>query len=215
MSTPFYKKARGHLTKNCPVMKSVIGVVGPCTMAPIQGDPFTLLVRCVIYQQISTKAAKSIFDRLVAAMGVPSIPSAKLAEFSEAQFKACGISGPKQRTLRAVIDHVHANPDLLPSIADTDDETARERLTVIKGIGPWTADMFLMFGIMRPDVLPVGDYGIRVAIKKHFRLRKIPEAAKCWKIGEPWKPYRSIASWYLWRSLEAKYQNKDESAEDE
>jgi DNA-3-methyladenine glycosylase II len=206
MSTPFYKKARGHLAKNCPVMKRVIGVVGPCTMAPIPGDPFTLLVRCVIYQQISTKAARSIFDKLITTVGGPSIPMPKLAGLSEAQFKACGISGPKQRTLRAVVDYVDANPDLLPNIADLDNETACEKLTQIKGIGPWTSDMFLMFGMMRPDVLPVGDYGVRVAIKNLFGLRKIPDATKCHKIGAPWKPYSSIASWYLWRSLEPKYE---------
>jgi DNA-3-methyladenine glycosylase II len=210
MSTPFYKKARGHLTRNCPVMKRVIGVVGPCMMASFPGDPFTLLVRCVIYQQISTKAAKSIFDKLTASIGDTNIPIAKLSEMNEAQFKSCGISGPKQRTLRAVIDHVNSNPELLPSIPDMDDETAREQLTQIKGIGPWTADVFLMFATEfgRPDILPIGDYGIRVAIKNQFKLRKIPDAAKCHKIGAPWQPYRTVASWYLWRSLEPRYQIK-------
>ncbi|HEV3440677.1 MAG TPA: DNA-3-methyladenine glycosylase [Gemmata sp.] len=212
MSTPIYKKARAHLSRNCPVMKRVIGIVGPCTMASIPGDPFTLLVRCVISQQISTKAARSIFGKLLELVGDVSIPMANLANLSESQFKACGLSGPKQRTLRAVIDHVQANPNLLPGITAHDDETVHEQLTQIKGIGPWTADMFLMFGISRPDVLPVGDYGVRVAIQKQFRLRKLPDAAKCLKIGKPWTPYRSVASWYLWRSLEPQYQQlqKDE-----
>jgi DNA-3-methyladenine glycosylase II len=205
MSTPYYKKVRGHLTRKCPVMKQIVGMVGPCTLAPFPGDPFTLLVRCVIYQQISTKAAKSIYDKLTTAIGEKLILPTRLAKMTEAELKACGISGPKQRTLRAVIDHVRENPELLPSIEKVDDETAREQLTVIKGIGPWTADMFLMFGIMRPDVLPVGDYGIRVAIQKLFKLKKVPDAVKCLKVGEPWKPYRSIASWYLWRSLEPQY----------
>jgi DNA-3-methyladenine glycosylase II len=205
MSTPIYKKARGHLSRNCPVMKRVIEIVGPCTMASFPGDAFTLLVRCVIYQQISTKAAKSIFDRLLAIIGDESIPIAKLAKLPESQFKACGISGPKQRTMRAVIDHVQANPNLLPDISAHADETVHEQLTQIKGIGPWTADMFLMFGISRPDVFPVGDYGVRVAIQKQFRLRKLPDAEKCRKIGKPWTPYRSVASWYLWRSLEPQY----------
>src|SRR5580692_1204980 len=134
MSTPFYKKARGHLTRNCPVMKRVIGIVGPCTMASIPGDPFTLLVRCVISQQISTKAARSIFGKLLELVGDVSIPMANLANLSESQFKACGLSGPKQRTLRAVIDHVQANPNLLPGITAHDDETVHEQLTQIKGI---------------------------------------------------------------------------------
>jgi DNA-3-methyladenine glycosylase II len=208
MSTPFFKKARGHLTRNCPVMKRVIGVVGPCTMVSTPGDPFTLLVRCVIYQQISTKAAKSIFDRLKATVGDDSISQAKLASLGETEFKACGISGPKQRTLRAVIDHVRVNPDLLAGIAKHDDDTIREQLTQIKGIGPWTADMFLMFAINRPNVLPVSDYGIRVAVKKRFNLRKLPDAARITKLASSWHPYRSVASWYLWRSLEPHYEEQ-------
>lgn len=187
-------------------MKRLIGIVGPCTMTTVAGDPFTLLVRCVISQQISTKAAKSIFDKLIATVGSDLIPVGKLAKLSESQFQECGISGPKQRTMRAVIDHVQANPDLLTGIHKHDNDTVREQLTQIKGIGPWTADMYLMFGINRADVLPVSDYGIRVAIKKQFGLRKLPDAKKCLKIGKPWAPYQSVASWYLWRSLQAEYQ---------
>src|SRR5688572_15530326 len=120
MSTPFYQKARRHLSRKCPVMKRLIGVVGPCTLTPNPADPFTLMVRCVISQQISTKAARSIYEKLTTAVGGPPVPMAKLAKMSEARLKACGLSGPKQRTLRAVIDHVKANPDLLPGIEDRD-----------------------------------------------------------------------------------------------
>jgi len=204
MSTPYYRKVRRHLSRNCPVMKRVITDVGPCTMRPMPADPFTLLVRCVIYQQISTKAAKSIFEKLTSAVGGPSVPLAKLSRMTEAQFRSCGVSGPKQRTLRAVVEHVRANPDLLPGLADRDDDTIRGQLTEIKGIGPWTVDMLLMFGIARPDVLAVGDYGIRVAVQRQFNLRKLPDAAKITRIAEPWQPYRSVACWYLWRSLEVK-----------
>jgi DNA-3-methyladenine glycosylase II len=220
MSTPYYKTIRRHLSGNCEVMKRIIDRVGPCTLTPKGDDAFTLLVRCVVAQQISTKAAESIFGRLVAAVnGAPkadpggeaglamwqresSVPLVKLAKFTDAKYKACGISGPKQRTLRAVIDHVKANPKFLPSIPELGDEAIREQLTAIKGIGPWTADMFLLFGLGRPDVWPVGDYGIKVAVKNQFRLRKLPDAAKMTKLARPWEPYRSVASWYLWRSLE-------------
>ncbi|MCI0703601.1 MAG: DNA-3-methyladenine glycosylase [Planctomycetia bacterium] len=204
MSTPFYKKARRHLSSNCSVMKQLIARVGPCTLEPNNDDPFTLLVRCVISQQISTKAAESIFARLAELVKGPPVPLEKLAKLSEAKFKSCGISGPKQRTLRAVIEHVKANPKLLPGIPDLDDESIRAQLTAIKGIGPWTADMFLIFGLGRPDVLAVGDYGVKVAVKNQFGLRKMPHPDKLTKIGEPWTPYSSIACWYLWRSLEAK-----------
>jgi DNA-3-methyladenine glycosylase II len=178
MSTPHYKKVRRHLSDNCPVMKRIIDRVGPCLLTPNRLDPFTLLVRAVISQQISTK------------------------------FKSCGISGPKQRTLRAVVAHMQANPDLLPNVPELDDETIREHLTSIKGIGPWTADMFLLFALGRPDVWPVGDYGVKVAVRAQFKLRKMPDAARLTTIAKPWEPHRSVASWYLWRSLEPQFQNE-------
>src|SRR5262245_51227815 len=179
MSTPFYRQARRHLSHNCPVMKRLIARVGPCTLTPNPADPFTLLVRCVIFQQISTKAAMSIFDKLAAAAGGgPSVPAAKLSKLSEAKLKACGVSAPKQRALRAVIDHTKANPDLLPGIEERDDDTIREQLTEITGIGPWSADMFLMFGLGRVDVLPVGDYGLRAAVKNEFKLKELPKPDK-------------------------------------
>ncbi len=202
-------------------MKHVIERVGPCTLAPRVFDPFTLLVRCIIGQQISTKAAESIFLRLETAVNgqaadsledprtratrqcEASIPLVKLAKFTETKYKACGISGPKQRALEAVIAHVKAKPSLLPNLPELTDDAIRDELTAIKGIGPWTVDMFLLFGLMRPDVWPVGDYGIRVAVKNQFRLRKLPEAKKLQQISRPWQPHRSIASWYLWRSLDA------------
>jgi DNA-3-methyladenine glycosylase II len=205
MSTPFYRKARRHLSNNCPVMKRVIAAVGPCTLTPNPADPFTLLVRCVVFQQISTKAADSIYAKLLAVVGGgPSVPMARLSRLTEARFRSCGVSGPKQRALRAVIGHVKANPGLLSGIEDRDDDTIREQLTQIKGIGPWSADMFLLFGLGRPDVWPVGDYGVRVAVKNQFRLRTLPEPQRMAKFGEPWRPYRSVASWYLWRSLDLK-----------
>jgi DNA-3-methyladenine glycosylase II len=213
MSTQFYKTVRQHLSDNCPVMKQLITRVGACTLTPSRLDPFTLLVRCVISQQISTKAAESISGRLVALVGdaqTGSIPLVKVAKLSDAKFKSCGISGPKQRTLRAVVAHIQANPTLLPSIPELDDEAISEHLTAIKGIGPWTADMYLLFGLGRPDVWPVGDYGIKVAVKTQFKMRKLPSAKRLTKVAKPWAPYRSVASWYLWRSLDPKYQEKSE-----
>jgi DNA-3-methyladenine glycosylase II len=211
MSTLYYKKVRRHLSDNCPVMKKLIDRIGPCMLTPKHADAFTLLVRCVISQQISTKAAESISQRLVAMVsgGDPTgaIPLEKLAKFTDAMFKACGISGPKQRTLRAIVAHVKANPALLPGIPELDDDAIRAQLVMIRGVGPWTADMFLLFAIMRPDVWAVGDYGLKVAVKTHFNLRKLPDAARMNKIAKPWVPYRSVASWYLWRSLDSKYRD--------
>lgn len=201
MSTPFYQKARRHLSRNCPVMRSLIARVGPCTLQPKPQDPFTLLVRCVISQQISTKAAESIFRRLAEQVGGPPVAMTRVERLPDDKLQSCGISGPKQRTLRAVIDHIRANPDLLPGIEDRDDRVIREQLTVIKGIGPWSVDMFLIFGLGRPDVLPIGDLGFKMAMRNQFKLRKIPDAAVMEKRSDPWRPYRSIATWYMWRSL--------------
>lgn len=202
MSTPGYHKAQRHLARRCEVMKRLIQQVGPCTLTPDPADPFTMLVRCIIFQQLSTKAAASIFAQLLARVGGPPVPLTRLARLSDRTLRSCGISGPKQRALRAVIDHVRAHPDLLPGIADRDDDTIREQLTQITGIGPWSVDMFLMFGLGRLDVLPVGDYGFRVAVKNEFHLPELPTAKELVQRGEVWRPYRSIATWYLWRSLE-------------
>ncbi|MBA4064118.1 MAG: DNA-3-methyladenine glycosylase [Isosphaera sp.] len=201
MSTTFYQKARRHLGRKCPVMKTLIAGVGPCTLVAEPADPFTILVRCVVYQQISTKAARSIFDRVSAATGGPGVPMARLAKMTEAELRACGVSGPKQRTLRAVVDHVAAHPDLLPGIADRDDDAVRAGLTAIKGIGPWSADMFLIFGLARPDVLPVGDYGLRAGVRNLYGLKELPGAAELEEVAAAWRPYRSVATWYVWRSL--------------
>jgi DNA-3-methyladenine glycosylase II len=210
MSTPYYRKVRRHLSRKCPVMKTLITRVGPCTLEVKPDDPFTLLVGCVISQQISTKAARSIYARLAAAVEGPPVPRDRIARMTEKQFKACGVSGPKQRTLKAVAAHVRANPELLPGIESRDDGLIREQLTAIKGIGPWSVDMFLMFSIGRPDVLPVGDLGLRAAIRNEFGLKDLPKPAEVEKIAEPWKPYRSIATWYLWRSLGPVKQSGDD-----
>ncbi|MDB5306876.1 MAG: alkA 1 [Gemmataceae bacterium] len=198
-----HAKAVRHLARKCPVMKKLVARVGPCTLAPVSDDPFTLLVRCVIYQQISTKAATSIFNRLTAVVGGMPFARARLVALTEPDFKACGVSGPKQRTLRAVAAHIDANPDLLPGIEDREDDLLRTQLTAIKGIGPWSADMFLMFGLGRPDVLPVGDLGLRMGVRAEYGLEDLPTADEIIKLAEKWQPYRSVATWYFWRGLEA------------
>ncbi|MBN9523722.1 DNA-3-methyladenine glycosylase 2 family protein [bacterium] len=196
-----HAKAVRHLSRKCPVMKGVVKLVGPCTWAPASDDAFTMLVRCVIYQQISTKAAKSIYDRLLAACAGPPVARERLVAMTEAELRACGVSGPKQRALRAVADYVAANPDLLPDIADRDEPTLRKQLVAIKGIGNWSVDMFLMFGLARPDVLPVGDLGLRMGVKKAFALEELPTPTEVAEMCAHWKPYRSVATWYMWRSL--------------
>lgn len=197
-----YAKAVRHLSRRCPVLKSLTARVGPCTWAPASDDPFTMLVRCVISQQISTKAAKSIFDRLTATVGGLPIARDRLAGLTEADFKACGVSGPKQRTIWAVATHLDANPDLVQKIEAYDDDQVRTHLTTIKGIGHWTADMYLMFGLGRPDVLPVGDFGLRAGVKRFYGLAEMPKPPELVTLAENWQPFRSVATWYIWRGLE-------------
>ncbi len=185
-------------------MKELIARVGPCTWAPRLDDPFTLIIRCVISQQISGKAAESISERLLKAVGGSPIPLKRLAKMTDEKFLACGVSGPKRRTIRAVCDHAHANPDFLPGLIDRDDDLLREQLVSIKGIGPWTVDMFLMFALGRADVLATGDYGIKVGLQKLFGLPNLPKPAEMQRLAEPWRPHRSVAMWYVWRSLDQK-----------
>jgi DNA-3-methyladenine glycosylase II len=200
MSTNPHAAAVRHLSRRCPTLKSVIARVGACTWTPATDDPFTLIVRCIISQQISGKAAESISGRLIQSIG--KLTPRRLANFTDEQFQACGVSGPKRRTLRAICEYVQANRKFLPGIPTATDDALREQLVSIKGIGPWTVDMFLMFAINRPDILPVGDYGVKVGIHKLFGLPALPKPAEMERIAEPWRPYRSVASWYIWRSLE-------------
>ena len=194
-------KAIRHLGRREPILKEIIRRVGPCTLAAEPGDPFTTLVRCVVYQQISTAAARTIFNRLAERLAGPPLGREQLRALDAEQLRACGVSGPKQRTIQAVLAFADANEDFLRSVPALDDATIHDTLTRIKGIGPWSVDMFLMFGQGRPDVWPVGDLGIRAAVKQHWELPALPDAAYLTALAERWQPWRTVAAWYLWRSL--------------
>lgn len=183
-------------------MRGLIKQVGPCTWTHEPDDPFALIVRCIIGQQISGKAAAAIHGRLTETLGRAGITPRRLAKLADDQFQACGISGPKRRAIRAVTEFMLANPRFLRGIPTMPDDELREQLVSIKGIGPWTVDMFLMFGLGRPDVLSAPDYGIRVGIKNLFGLPDLPKPKELERIAEPWRPHRSVAMWYVWRSLE-------------
>lgn len=194
-----------------PVLADLIRTHGPCGLAAAQrSDHFTALVRAITGQQLSTKAASTIFSRLAALMPEALTPEA-LSRLTDEQFRAVGMSRQKVAYFRDLSEKVMTGALPLQSaattgIADpleamTDDEVIAA-LTQVKGIGRWSAEMFLMFRLHRPDVLPVGDLGIVNAVKNVYRLRKRPTPDRIRKIGEAWRPYRSVASWYLWRSLD-------------
>jgi DNA-3-methyladenine glycosylase II len=198
-----YARARRHLMRRDPVLGAAIKRIGPCGMADRQRkDHLSALVGAIVSQQLSTKAAATIFGRLVALFPDNHIPdAAAIAAQSDAALRGVGLSGQKVsylRDLSARIADRRLDLDALDALPDAE---VIERLTAVKGFGRWTAEMFLMFRLHRPDVLPAGDLGIVNAIQRLYKLRRRPDAKRITKMGEAWKPYRSVASWYLWQTL--------------
>jgi DNA-3-methyladenine glycosylase II len=198
-----YSRARRLLLRRDPVLASLIRQHGPCTIAQaLRADHFAALVRAIVFQQLSTKAATTIHDRLMSLMPDGQATPAGLAALSEAQFRGVGVSRQKAMYLRDLCDKVASGEVTLDAVDALDDEDVIAALTKVKGIGRWTAEMFLMFRLHRPDVLPVGDLGILTAVQRAYRLRKRPTPDRLRRLGDAWKPYRSIACWYLWQSLD-------------
>jgi DNA-3-methyladenine glycosylase II len=198
-----YDKARRHLMRRDPILGAAIKSIGPCLMADRQRkDHLSALVGAIVSQQLSTKAASTIFGRLVALFPEGHIPdAAAIARHSDAVLRSVGLSGQKVSYLRDLSARLIDGRLKLDELDALPDEGVIERLVAVKGFGRWTAEMFLMFRLHRPDVLPGGDLGIVVAIQRLYRLRKRPDAKRVLKIGEAWRPYRSVASWYLWQTL--------------
>lgn len=177
---------------------------GPCGLAGVQhADPFRALVHAIIAQQLSTKAAATIEARFRAVFSGRPTPAAVVAE-RDAALRAAGISAQKLRYLRDLSARVLNGSLVLDRLGGLSDEDVVAALTQVRGIGRWTAEMFLMFRLHRPDVLPVGDLGIAKAVRKAYRLRSTPSPDRLTAIGEKWRPYRSVACWYLWASLDAR-----------
>jgi DNA-3-methyladenine glycosylase II len=189
-----------HLINTDPRWTEVIDWVGPCRLRPSR-DRFGTLVRAIIGQQISTKAAASIDARLRAIGGTPHDP-ARLLELGLETIRTAGLSGVKASYLLNLSEAVVDGRLPLRRIGAWDNEAIIERLTAIKGIGRWTAEMFLVFALNRPDVLSVGDLGVRVGLRNHHALTEVPTPRECEALAEPWRPYRTVAMWYLWRGLE-------------
>jgi len=196
------RKAINHLKKSDPVMRSIIERVGPYRME--FGEPtFHSLAEAIVYQQLNGKAAVTIFKRFADAAGDPVTP-AGILKLTEQQLRAVGLSKQKSSYVRDLAAKTQEGVLNFAQLADLPDGEVIEHLTQVKGVGVWTAQMFLIFTLRRLDVLPTGDYGVQVAIKKHYRKRKLPKPKDMEKIAKPWSPYRSIACWYLWRSLDIK-----------
>lgn len=192
-----------HLKRADPVLANIIERVGPSRFArPTTGSHLDALVRSIVSQQLSTSAASTIYSRLIALVGVAEPGPAHWLALDDPDLRAAGLSRQKISYVRDLARHVQNDALPMTKLHEMDDDAVIEALTAVKGIGVWTAQMFLMFRLGRPDILPVLDLGIRNAFRRVYRLRKEPTAKRMHSIAKPWAPYRSVASWYLWQSLE-------------
>jgi DNA-3-methyladenine glycosylase II len=203
MTPTDYQRARLLLMRRDPVLGAAIKRIGPCGMADRQRkDHLTALTGAIVSQQLSTKAAATIFGRFAALFPDAQIPhAAAIHEVSDVALRGVGFSGQKIGYLRDLCARIVDGRLVLDELDVLDDEVVIERLTAVKGFGRWTAEMFLMFRLHRPDVLPVGDLGIVNAIQRLYKLRSRPDPKRILRLGEAWRPYRSVACWYLWQAL--------------
>ncbi|HYV97394.1 MAG TPA: DNA-3-methyladenine glycosylase [Gemmatimonadaceae bacterium] len=198
------REAVRHLHAVDPVLSTIIKRVGPYqTGTRTSGTHFAALTRAIVYQQLSGKAAATILGRVHGIYGGrPPSPRQVLAT-DDQTLRAAGLSNQKLSYLRDLAAHVDDGRLPVARLGRLSDADAITALTGVKGIGRWTAQVYLMFRLDRPDVLPEGDLGIQKAIQRAYGLRKLPSPERVLKIGAPWAPFRSVASWYLWRSLDA------------
>jgi DNA-3-methyladenine glycosylase II len=184
-----------------PILCEIINRVGEYRLE--YRDPsFETLVKSIVYQQLSGRVASVIFARLASAAGGKLTP-ASILKLRPARMRAAGLSAQKTAYIRDLARHTRDGHLVFEDLQQLSDEAVIETLTIVKGIGVWTAHMFLIFALRRPDVLPTGDLGIRAAIRKAYGLAELPKPAEMQNLAQSWRPYCSVASWYLWRSLEA------------
>lgn len=193
--------ARKHLRRVDPVMRDIVKQCGPLEIEA-RGTPYQSLLRAVLYQQLAGPAAAAIERRLLALYGdgVPE-PHEMLATTPEAM-RTAGVSRQKASYLHSLAEHAQGGALDYRGLARLDDEAVIERVTEVRGIGRWTAEMLLMFCLGRPDVLPVDDLGVRKSMMLAYGLKSLPDAKTMLRIGEAWRPYRSAGSWYLWRTTD-------------
>jgi DNA-3-methyladenine glycosylase II len=216
------RRAVNHLKKSDPVMRAIIERIGPCRMQ--FGPPeFHSLAEAIVYQQLNGKAAETIFKRFAALAGAPLMPEGIL-KLSDEQMRGAGLSKQKSAYLKDLSAKTASGLLDFARLPELPDAEVVEHLTQVKGIGVWTAQMFLMFTLKRENVLPTGDFGVRMAIYKHYlevrhakaakksasakkvrkRKIKLPTPEQMEKIAKKWEPYRSVACWYLWQSLDTR-----------
>ena len=196
------RRAAEHLSRADPVMARIVRGAGPCRLELDRGPGhYAALVESILYQQITGKAAAAIYARLRAQVGRARPRPEDIARLTDAELRGVGLSRQKVAYLRDLTARVRGGLDLA-HVARRTDEDVIAALTAVKGIGRWTAEMFLIFRLGRLDVLPVDDYGVRKAAQRAYRMRALPKPKRLRKVAEAWRPFRSVASWYLWHSID-------------
>jgi DNA-3-methyladenine glycosylase II len=199
-----HRRALAHLRAADPVMAAIIMSVGACRFRRrADGTHFDSLLRAIVYQQLSGRAAGTIHARVDALLGASDRPQRLLA-LDHRSLRSAGLSRQKIAYLRDLAKRVHDGRLPLDALDALDDAAVIASLTAVHGIGDWTAQIFLMSRLGRPDVLPELDLGVRKAVQRAYRLRDLPDSRRLRAIAEPWRPFRSVASWYLWRSIDEK-----------
>ncbi len=204
-------KARKALAASDPTMAALIERIGKIDIATRlkrrseerPNDAYGALLRAIVGQQLSTKAARTIYLRVIDLFGGSTPSPEQLLEAREEDLRAAGLSGRKTEYVRDLASHVLSGELELDRLEELSDEEVIAEIVVVRGLGQWTAEMFLLFHLERPDILSGGDLGIRKAIQIEYDLEKMPPPTQVLEIGEPWRPYRSLASLYLWESLAA------------
>lgn len=193
-----------HLRKVDPVVGRLIDEIGPFTPRPDGGDPYERMVRSILYQQLAGSAASAIQRKWFGSYGNEAktpTPKQVLAT-TDQKFRSCGISRQKMSYLRDLAIHISEKRLPLDNLDQMTDEQIVEALTQVKGFGEWSAQMLLMFHLCRPNVLPVGDLGVRNGMKLAYNLNKTPTPKQAKEIGAKWSPYATVASWYMWQILD-------------
>ena len=199
IKAPWWDKAISHLSENDKILKKIISEHKESYLQ-YRGDPFKALCRTIIGQQISVKAADSVWKNIE--LNITEIKPHSFLDYGIKNIKKCGTSEKKAEYLFYLANHFIKNKNFTKNIEPLSDEKVKKELCNLKGIGPWSAEMFLMFCLLRPDILPIGALGLRKAIGLNYFNKKLPSDEEIGKISHKWKPYRSAATWLLWRSID-------------
>lgn len=200
-TVPYARRARAHLAKNDPILASLIAQIGPVGIS-LRRERFQALARAIIFQQLAGAAANAIYGRFVGLFPGKKFPTPEqVLKKSDAELRKVGLSAKKALYIKDLAAHVRDGEIDFHRFHRMEDEAIIEHLVRVKGIGRWTAEMFLMFNLGRPDVMPAGDLGVQNAVMRHYGLAARPNRKILDEIAERWRPYRTAAAWYLWQSL--------------